>query len=155
MASVQILGTTEDWLAFVPNLQATLASLTRFHESQCADSGTSAGIMSNTASDTTSNADFLDFFPYADGADDVEAPMALDTLAPEKSAPMVDMIALLANMSQYEKKICGISNANLDDYPIGDGLFLFHRFSAVISQYDWGSKSQSESNPLTRIVDYG
>lgn len=67
--------------------------------------------------------------PWADS--DVD----LDMVTEEKPGPLVDLTALLAEMSPYENRLSKLSGGELHNYPIGDALFFSHRFYAILSDY--------------------
>ncbi|KAL8790925.1 MAG: hypothetical protein Q9213_000350 [Squamulea squamosa] len=53
----------------------------------------------------------------------------------ERPGPLVELTALLAEMSPYEHRLSKICGAELDNYPIGDAIFFSHRFHAILSDY--------------------
>ncbi|KAL8818575.1 MAG: hypothetical protein Q9223_002818 [Gallowayella weberi] len=57
----------------------------------------------------------------------------LDMATNEKPSPLVDLTALLAGMSLYEDRLTRLSGCQLLNYPIGDAIFLSHRFHAILS----------------------
>ncbi|OCK74288.1 hypothetical protein K432DRAFT_272189, partial [Lepidopterella palustris CBS 459.81] len=59
----------------------------------------------------------------------------MDTSTEEMPGPLIDLTTLLAEMSPYENRLSKLSGNELHDYPIGDALFLSHRFYAILSNY--------------------
>ncbi|KAF3484358.1 uncharacterized protein GIQ15_03682 [Arthroderma uncinatum] len=77
--------------------------------------------------------DFLLPQPYPTPIDMV---MDIDELAAEKPGPLVDLTALLAKMSHYESQLSKLAGGDLDNYPIGDALFLSQRFYTILTEHD-------------------
>jgi hypothetical protein len=87
--------------------------------------------------------DFLLPHPYGVP---VDIGVEVDMLAAEKPGPLVDLTALLAKISHYENQLCKLSGGELDNYPIGDALFLSQRFYAILSDYGHISPTDSSSH---------
>lgn len=51
----------------------------------------------------------------------------------EKPGPLIELTALLAEMSPYENRVSKLSGVDFLNYPIGDVLFYSHRFYAILS----------------------
>lgn len=73
----------------------------------------------------------------------------MDMLIEERPGPLVDLTALLAEMSPYESQVSKISGGELHNYPIGDALFFSHRFYAILSDYSHLPASDSTSQLST------
>lgn len=73
----------------------------------------------------------------------------MDMLTEERPGPLVDLTALLAEMSPYENQLSKLSGDELHDYPIGDALFFSHRFHAILSDYSHLPSSDIESQLST------
>lgn len=78
--------------------------------------------------------------PLINNTADLSNPMDIDLFPdPEKPGPLIDLTTLLAEMSHYENKLSKLPAAgtahDLDDYPIGDALFLSQRFHLIITEY--------------------
>lgn len=69
----------------------------------------------------------------------------MDILTEERPSPLVDLTALLAEMSPYESRLLKLSGGGLHDYPIGDALFFSHRFYAILSDYSHLPSTDSTS----------
>lgn len=52
----------------------------------------------------------------------------------KSSCGIADLTDLLADMSNYHKRILMISGGDLDTYPIGDALFLSQRFHTILTK---------------------
>ncbi|KAK3299645.1 uncharacterized protein B0H64DRAFT_472740 [Chaetomium fimeti] len=69
--------------------------------------------------------------------------------APKKPGPVVDLTTLLAEMSRYENRLSKLSASgntdDIDDYPIGDALFLSQRFFAIVADYTADSARPNHS----------
>ncbi|PWI64750.1 hypothetical protein PCL_08615 [Purpureocillium lilacinum] len=65
---------------------------------------------------------------------------------PDTRGPVVDLTALLADMTCYENQLLRLSG-ELDNYPIGDALFFSHRFRTILSENS--HPHSAESSPLT------
>ena len=59
----------------------------------------------------------------------------MDTMDEERPGPLVDLTALLSKMSRYKNRLLKISGLELHDYPVGDALFLSHRFYTILPDY--------------------
>lgn len=79
----------------------------------------------------------------ADSGDD------MDMLTEERPGPLVDLTALLAEMSPYENRLLKLSGGELHDYPVGDALFFSHRFYAILSDYSHLPSTDSTSRLST------
>ncbi len=71
---------------------------------------------------------------------DISNPMDIDLFPdPENPGPLIDLTTLLAEMSHYENQLSKLPPSgtahDLDDYPIGDALFLSQRFHLIIAEY--------------------
>ena len=86
--------------------------------------------------------------PWADSSVD------MDIVSEERPGPLVDLTALLAGMSPYEKRLSKLSGGELHNYPIGDALFFSHRFSAILSDYNHlpPTDSTSQLNTPTMLL---
>lgn len=73
----------------------------------------------------------------------------LDMLTEERPGPLVDLTALLAEMSPYENQLSKLSGGELHNYPIGDALFFSHRFYTILSDYSHLPCSDSTSQLST------
>lgn len=78
--------------------------------------------------------------------------MDLDFFAMDRPEPLVDLTALLAELSQYENQLAkqGSSSREFEDFPIGDALFLSQRFYAIITEAD-DSENGSPSPKPSRL----
>ncbi|KAI9154714.1 Trichosetin biosynthesis cluster transcription factor TF22 [Paramyrothecium foliicola] len=75
--------------------------------------------------------------------------MDLDFFAMDRPQPLVDLTALLAELSQYENQLAkqGSSTREFEDFPIGDALFLSQRFYAIITEADDSEHGSSSPKP--------
>ncbi|KAF2176507.1 hypothetical protein K469DRAFT_813156 [Zopfia rhizophila CBS 207.26] len=64
----------------------------------------------------------------------VDCGMGLDVGA-ESSAPLMNLANLLAEMSPYERQLSRLSDVEICNYPVGDALFLAHRFHTILSAH--------------------
>ena len=97
---------------------------------------------------------FLDFpiVPISSSnALDADNGIAVDMLAEEDERPglLVELTVLLGEMCPYEKRLLKLSRGELDDYPIGDALFLSHRFHETLSEYSHMSSLDSATDLTT------
>lgn len=58
--------------------------------------------------------------------------MDMDVLYKERPSPAIDLTTILAEMCAYETRISKLADCPLHDYPVGDALFLSHRFHATL-----------------------
>jgi len=73
---------------------------------------------------------------------ELDAPVS----ATDRPGPLVDMSALLAEMSPYENRLRKMTGSDLHDYPIGDALFLAQRFHDIICAYNNTASGQTETD---------
>jgi hypothetical protein len=59
--------------------------------------------------------------------------VSMDTLAGERPNLLVDLSTLLSKMAHYEAQLADLDGSKLENYPIGDALFLSKRFHAVLT----------------------
>ena len=64
---------------------------------------------------------------------------------PVSTDPMIDLTALLSDLSQYDNRISKLSGKDLPDYPIGDALSLSRRFHGLISNNGCSVSPPSDS----------
>lgn len=83
------------------------------------------------------------------------AGLAMDTfqMKDQKPGATVDLAVLLAKMSQYEASLREKSVGELDDYPIGDALFLPARFCSILSEYGHTPPMEASSSSATSRQD--
>jgi hypothetical protein len=64
---------------------------------------------------------------------DMDMGVSMDTLAGERPNLLVDLSTLLSKMAHYEAQLAGLDGSKLENYPIGDALFLSKRFHAILT----------------------
>ncbi|EFQ96788.1 hypothetical protein MGYG_08713 [Nannizzia gypsea CBS 118893] len=89
--------------------------------------------------DANAYLDVQDFMPPLPYPTPAGLEMEMDMLMAEKPGPLVDLTTLLAKMSHYEGQLSKLPGGDLDNYPIGDALFLSQRFFTVLSEHDQDS----------------
>ncbi|KAK3995853.1 hypothetical protein QBC44DRAFT_388112 [Cladorrhinum sp. PSN332] len=98
---------------------------------------------------TSSTAMDLDPFSSTTGSTDLNTTQAASSASsPEYINPLIELTTLLAEMSQYENRLSSFPSTqahSLDDYPIGDALFISQRFYAIIADLTHSSASSSSS----------
>lgn len=67
----------------------------------------------------------------------------------DKPAPVVALTTLLAEMHSYNNQLSVLHGIELNDYPIGDALFLAQRFGAILTELHLSS-SYSSPTPSPR-----
>ncbi|EGD86565.1 hypothetical protein H112_05067 [Trichophyton rubrum D6] len=93
-------------------------------------------MISDYSFDANAHLDVQDFLPPLPYHTPVGLEMEMDMLMAEKPGPLVDLTALLAKMSHYESQLPKLPGGDLDNYPIGDALFLSQRFFTVLSEHN-------------------
>ena len=108
-----------------------------------------ASMKTSYSVDSSAHAEFqgLSLSPSNTPRADSDADM--DTLTEERPGPLVDLTALLAEMSPYENRLSKLSGGELHNYPIGDALFFSHRFYAILSDYSHLPSTDSTSQLST------
>jgi hypothetical protein len=71
--------------------------------------------------------------------------MDMDVLYKNQSSSSIDLTAILAEMSAYEIRLSQLSSSKLHDYPIGDALFLSHRFHETFLRFNTRASNNSAS----------
>ena len=128
-------------------LQQQSSLLFGANESSSCEQGDSTMASTKTSChiDGSAHTDFQDVplspsnFSQADSGDD------MDMSTEERPGPLIDLTALLAEMSPHEDQLLSLSIEGLDDYPIGDALFFSHRFCAILSDYSHLPSTDSTS----------
>ena len=128
-------------------LQQQSSFLFGANESSACEQGDSTTASTKTSCyiDGSAHAEFQDLalspsnLSQADSGDD------MDMSTEERPGPLVDLTALLAEMSPHEHRLLSLSIERLDDYPIGDVLFFSHRFCAILSDYSHLPSTESTS----------
>lgn len=93
-------------------------------------------MISDYSFDANPHLDIQDFLPPLPYPTPVGLEMEMDMLMAEKPGPLVDLTALLAKMPHYESQLPKLPGGDLDNYPIGDALFLSQRFFTVLSEHN-------------------
>ncbi|KAJ5928230.1 hypothetical protein N7466_007186 [Penicillium verhagenii] len=72
--------------------------------------------------------------PYTSSGVDNYANMDMDVGILEEETPglLVDLSSLLGKLASYEKELAELYGSTLDNYPIGDALYLSQRFHAIL-----------------------
>lgn len=63
---------------------------------------------------------------------DANLVMGMGTLEEKTPGLLVDLSSLLGKLSHYEKELAKLYGSTLDNYPIGDALYLSQRFHAIL-----------------------
>lgn len=84
--------------------------------------------------------------PRADNSVDV------DMSNVERPGPIVELTALLAEMSPYESRLSKLSGGELHNHPIGDALFLSSRFYAILFECSQLSPSSAAAQLNTPMM---
>ncbi|OGE54824.1 hypothetical protein PENARI_c005G09155 [Penicillium arizonense] len=66
---------------------------------------------------------------------DMDKRASMDPLAGERPNLLVDLSTLLSKMAHYETQLADLDGSKLENYPIGDALFLSKRFYAIITDH--------------------
>jgi hypothetical protein len=80
------------------------------------------------------NTTYSDFQGLASSPSDI-APLGhpeVDMFSEDRPDPLMHFIVLLTEMSSYEGQLSKLSGSTFHDYPIGDALFLSHRFYDIL-----------------------
>lgn len=81
--------------------------------------------------------------------------LAMDSfpIGDQKPGAIVDLAVLLAKMSHYEASLHEKPMSELDNYPIGDALFLSARFCDILSEYGHSPPLNASSSSSTSRQD--
>ncbi|KAK3175903.1 hypothetical protein OEA41_007225 [Lepraria neglecta] len=111
--------------------------------------GIAASMKTSYSVDSSAHAEFQDLSLSPSNTPRAESGADMDTLTEERPGPLVDLTALLAEMSPYENRLSKLSSGELHNYPIGDALFFSHRFYAILSDYSHLPSTDSTSQLST------
>jgi hypothetical protein len=71
----------------------------------------------------------------------------LDMFSEDKTDPLLHFIGVLTEMSSYEGRLSKLSGSMFHDYPIGDAIFLSHRFYDILLD----NKATTSTNSASRM----
>lgn len=111
--------------------------------------GITASMETGYSVDSSARAEFQGISYSPSNASRADGGVDLDMLTEERPGPLVDLTALLAEMSPYENLLSKLSGGELQNYPIGDALFFSHRFFAILSDHSHLSSTDSASQLST------
>ena len=95
------------------------------------------------------NADFRSLQSSSSNTPRANSSVDIDMVTEERPGLLVDLTALLAEMSPYETRLSKLSGGDLHSYPVGDALFFTHRFSAILIDYSHGPPPDTNSQLST------
>ena len=86
--------------------------------------------------DITDHLDVQNFLPSPPDIAPANMDIDMDMETGDKLIPLVNLTSLLTKMSHYEKQLTRLSGTDeLDNYPMGDALFLSQHFYSILSDY--------------------
>lgn len=120
------------------------------HPDECTTSGPGDSLTANMKTDYTSDVagylDVQDFLLSPADTIPLDVDMGMNMLPAEKPGPLVELTSLLADMSPYENQLAKLNGSELDNYPIGDALFLSQRLYAILCDYGHPPHTDSSSH---------
>lgn len=114
--------------------------------------GVKTSVNTSYSVDSGSPAEFRGLPPSPSTTPHADSGIDMEMLTEEKPGPLVDLTALLAEMSPYESRLSKLSGGERHDYPIGDALFFSHRFDAILLDYSHLPSTDSTSQLSTPIM---
>ncbi|KAL9127161.1 MAG: hypothetical protein Q9217_003914 [Psora testacea] len=110
--------------------------------------GITASMKSCYSLDSSAHGEFQGISLFSSSTPPADSGVDMDMSTEERPGPLVDLTALLAEMSLYEKRLSKLSGGELHNYPIGDALFFSHHFYAILSDYSH-LPSAGSASPLS------
>ena len=111
--------------------------------------GITASIKTSYSVDTSAHAEHQGLSLSPSNTTRANSDVDMDMLTEESPGPLVDLTALLAEMSPYENRLSKLSGGELHNYPIGDALFFSHRFYTILSDNSHLLSTESTSQLST------